>query len=488
MKCHRESVDLSKVPADAIVIGKFSDKPFSSTIDRLGAGNARALRKLADEGEITGACGNLVSLLAPAKVKAGQILVTGLGPRNEFDARIAFQACAAAAKKLAGKPRVNVVFAVSSGWGTGEVEAGVAGAFAGCRGQDLYRARKRLHLFEEMTWDGSRQGAAAKRGAILGEAIGLTRRLANEPASTLTPGVFAEETRKVAEESGMAVEVWDEQRLREENCGAFLAVSQGSVNEACLVRLTYDGRKGRSRSGPDLSLVGKGVTFDSGGLSIKPKESMIPMKFDMSGAATVLGAMRAIAALKLPIRVEAWMGMVENMIGEAAYRPGDIVTARNGKTIEIHSTDAEGRLVLADVLTVAAESRPRRVIDLATLTGSCVVALGWEASGAMTNDDTWCAEVLKAADGSGERLWQLPMYPEYETLIEGDIGDLRNVGKNWGRAGASVGGKFLAHFIGDIPWVHIDMASVFSQKPKPWLDAGATGTMVRTLVNVARGL
>jgi len=236
-----------------------------------------------------------------------------------------------------------------------------------------------------------------------------------------------------------------------------------------------------------LALVGKGVTFDSGGLSIKSSEGMKTMKLDMSGAATVLGAMHAISRLKLPINVVGLMGLVENLVSGDSYKLGDVLTARNGKTIEVLNTDAEGRLVLADVLCVAVDQGADKIIDLATLTGACVVALGEDVAGLMTNDQAWCDVVSQAAADCGERAWQLPMFPEYSEQIKSPVADIKNIGEGrWG--GAITAAKFLEEFVDGKPWTHIDIAGpAFAEKDKPHQDGGGTGAFVRTLVEVARG-
>jgi leucyl aminopeptidase len=228
------------------------------------------------------------------------------------------------------------------------------------------------------------------------------------------------------------------------------------------------------------------VTFDSGGLSIKPTDGMKTMKCDMAGAATVLGAIQAIARLKLPVNVIALCGLVENMISGESYKLGDVLKARSGKTIEVLNTDAEGRLVLADVLDVAVQQNPAKLIDLATLTGACVVALGTDVAGLMTNDQPWCDVVKSAADASGEAAWQLPMFPEYGEQIRSEVADIKNVGEGrWG--GAITAGKFLEEFVAGKPWVHIDIAGpAFYEGSKNWQDAGGSGAFVRTLVEVAR--
>jgi leucyl aminopeptidase len=235
-----------------------------------------------------------------------------------------------------------------------------------------------------------------------------------------------------------------------------------------------------------VALVGKGVTFDSGGLSIKTSDGMKTMKCDMAGAATVLGAMQAIARLKLPVNVIGLCGLVENMLSGSSYKLGDVLRARSGKTIEVLNTDAEGRLVLADVLDVALQHQPAKIIDLATLTGACVVALGNDVAGLMTNDEAWAGAVKAAAAACGESVWQLPMFPEYGEQIRSEVADIKNVGDGrWG--GAITAAKFLEEFVGGKPWVHLDIAGpAFLESSKNWIDAGASGFGVRTLVECAQ--
>jgi leucyl aminopeptidase len=243
--------------------------------------------------------------------------------------------------------------------------------------------------------------------------------------------------------------------------------------------------QGGAAGSPWLALVGKGVTFDSGGLSLKTPEGMLTMKCDMAGAATVLGAMTAIARLKLPVNVVGYMGLVENMPGGSAFKLGDILTARNGVTIEVLNTDAEGRLVLADVLSYAVDAGASHIVDLATLTGACVVALGEDVAGAFTNDQGWCDSVTAAAKTTGELVWQLPMWDLYDDLIKGDVGDIKNTGGRWG--GSITAAKFLQRFVGGKPWVHLDIAGpAFASSNKPQREGGGTGCFVRTLVELAR--
>jgi leucyl aminopeptidase len=356
----------------------------------------------------------------------------------------------------------------------------------GSRGQDLYRAERKLHPPEKLLWFGVDE-AALGRGETLGDAVNFARRLVNAPPQEIYPESLANIAADVAAECGLAGEIWDEDRLAYERCGALLAVGRGSSRPPRMAILHYDGRPtGAQEDGGLLALVGKGVTFDSGGLSIKPTDGMFTMKCDMAGAATVIAAMRAIAKLILPIRVIGLVGMVENLISGESYKLGDVLVARNGRTIEVHNTDAEGRLVLADVLSVAVDRGATRIIDLATLTGACVVALGNDVAGVMTNDQPWCDQVLAAARCCGELAWQLPMYSLYDEQIKSDVADIKNVGEGrWG--GAITAAKFLEQFVGRTSWTHIDIAGpAFREKAKPYCDAGASGQFVRTLVEVAR--
>src|SRR5262249_23252885 len=401
---------IAQAVVDAIVVGVFLDeKPgdpkAGDAMAEVDRANGGLLTKLSERQEITGKKYELTTLLAPLGISAGQLLIVGLGEREKFDAGVAFRAAGAAAKQLSGKKRAKVAFFLGD-TKAGQTEAAVAGAIVGCEGQDLYRAEKKRHPFVEILWNGTDE-ATFERGRIIGESMNLTRRLVNEPPQEIYPESFAARAAEVAAASGMGCEIWDQARLEKERCGSLLAVARGSSRPPRLVILRY---RGASADAPTLAIVGKGVTFDSGGLSLKPTDGMLTMKCDMAGAATMLGAVQAIARLKLPINVVGLAGLVENMTGPAAYKLGDVLTARNGRTIEVHNTDAEGRLVLADVLNVAVETGVAKIVDLATLTGACVVALGTETVGVMTNEQAWCDAVLDAARRTGESAWQLPMF------------------------------------------------------------------------------
>ncbi len=486
MKISLTKENAAQIEADALVVGVHADQaPVGAAAD-IDTATGGVISRLLESKEITCKKEELATLLAPAGVNAPVVIVVGLGEREKLDRGTAFRAAGAAAKQLAGKQRSRIAMlleAEASGhWPAELVESGVCGAVVGCHGQDLYRAEKKRTPFDEIVW-GSEQADAIESGRLLGESVNLTRRLVNEPPSDMNPEAFADTASVVAGQCGLEVEVWDKAKLQAENCGSLLAVARGSAREPRLVILRHNGGK---KGDAPLALVGKGVTFDSGGLSLKPSDSMKTMKCDMAGAATVFGAMQAIAKLNLPINVIGLMGLVENMVSGDSYKLGDVLRARSGKTIEILNTDAEGRLVLADVLNVAIERGAAKIIDLATLTGACVVALGMDVAGLMTNDSAWCDTVRAAADTCGEEVWQLPMFDFYGEQIKSEVADIKNIGDGrWG--GAITAAKFLEEFVEGKPWVHMDIAGpAFVEKSKSWIDGGGSGAFVRTLVEVAR--
>jgi len=473
------------IDAEALVVFLTEGGVGSAGIAAVDAATGGTLARLAAAGELAGRRYECVPLLAPAGLRAGQVLVVGLGRREEVDAGVVYRAAAAAARHLAGRPRSRVAFLADPAWNTAWLEQAVAGAAVGMVGQDLYRAEPKRTRFGTTLWIGA-DPAAVVRGTTLADGVNLARRLVNASPDHLYPESFAEEAAAVAGRTGLEIEIWDEDRLRRERCAAILAVARGSIRPPRLVLLRYRGRPRASGDHPDLALVGKGVTFDSGGLSLKPSEAMMGMKMDMAGGASVLGAIATIAALELPVDVAAGIGLVENMTGPAAYKLGDVITARSGTTIEIHNTDAEGRVVLADVLDVVRGLGPARMIDLATLTGACLVALGHDTAGLFTNDQACCDALGAAARSVGEPVWQLPMDAEFGEQIKSDVADIKNVGDGrW--AGAITAAKFLERFVGDTPWTHVDIAGpAFAEKPRPWTDGGGTGFLVRSLVELAR--
>lgn len=464
--------------ADALVIACFESDAILAPLADIDTALGGAITRLVTSGDFSGKANQTASFSTPSSVTADTVLLVGLGSEENYSAQAAAQAAGTAAKSLASRQRTKVAFFFPDK----HTSDSVAAALNGGVGQDLYRVKKSLYPIDEILWSGG-DDEAVRRGAIIGEAVSLTRTLVNEPAAEIYPASFAERALAVGNESGFKTEIWDEQKLKEENCGALLGVGQGSAKPPRLVIMRY---QGGTKGDAPLCLVGKGVTFDSGGLSLKPSDGMSTMKCDMAGAATVLGAMQAIAKLKLPVNVTGLVGLAENMVSGNSYKLGDVLTTRLGKTIEVLNTDAEGRLVLADTLDVAVRhEKAAKIVDLATLTGACVVALGEGIAGAMTNNEDWCAHVLAAAKTTGERLWQLPMDSDFTDQIQSKVADIKNIGDGrWG--GAITAAKLLEEFVGNTPWVHLDIAGpAFAEKPKSWIDAGASGCMVKTLVKLA---
>ena len=323
-----------------------------------------------------------------------------------------------------------------------------------------------------------------KYGQVIAEAVCWSRDMVNRPANRLTPTAMAGEAKQAARKFGFRCQVLNPAQMRRLGMNAVLAVAQGSKEPARFIVTEYKGPAARQKK--PLVWLGKGITFDSGGISIKPADKMEQMKYDMSGGAAVLGAIRAVANLKLPVHVVGLVPATENLPGGSAQRPGDVVRAMGGRTIEVINTDAEGRLVLADALGYAQKKvKPAAMVDLATLTGACIVALGQHAMGLMTNDEKWGNQVQAAASRSGERAWELPLWPEYAESIRSDIADVKNVGD--GKAGAITAGVFLKEFVGKTPWVHLDIAGLaWSDGTKGYQPKGATGVGVRLLVELAR--
>jgi leucyl aminopeptidase len=323
---------------------------------------------------------------------------------------------------------------------------------------------------------------AVARGVVLGEATNVARTLANEPGNHLTPRVFADTAAEVARAAGVQVEVLDESQISALQMGLLLSVAQGSVEPPRLLVLRHE--PADAVSNVTLGLVGKGITFDTGGISIKPAENMDRMKDDMSGGAAVVAAMAAIARLKVPVRCLGLVPMTENMPGGRAIKPGDVVTSAEGKTVEILNTDAEGRLVLGDALWYARRLGATHLVDLATLTGACVVALGKTTSGLFGRPQAWVDEVLAATRRAGDRSWPMPVFDDYFELLKSEIADFTNTG---GRAGGAItGALFIKEFAGDLPWVHLDIAgTAWAEETKPYQPKGATGVGVRTLVELA---
>ena len=475
---------LSGVEADVLAIGLFDgDSPLPGHLAGTPLGDL--LGRLVEAKELSRSVGDVAPLLGltGSGLSASSIVVFGLGPLEKFDAGSAFSAGVALGKKLGGRPRKHVAVALpEAGDPSSITSALLEGLIVATHGPDLRKAERSRHPFETLSIVAPQQDPdalrpAAHRGKIVGEAINLARELVNTPPAEKSPTTLADRARRVGEEAGLAVEVWDRSRIERERFGGLLGVSAGSEEPPAFVVLEYR----RGGDSPTIALVGKGVTFDSGGLSLKPSASMEDMKSDMTGAAVVLASMAAVARLGLKVNVVGYLAITENMVNGKAMRLGDVLAMRNGKTVEVLNTDAEGRLILADALSYAAEQGPSAIIDLATLTGACIVALGTKTAGLFTNEETLAGRVASASRATGERTWRMPLDDDFKDLLKSSVADLKNIGGKWG--GAVTAAKFLEQFVDGRPWVHLDIAGPsWADSESSTRDAGGTGCFVRTLV------
>jgi leucyl aminopeptidase len=423
----------------------------------------------------------------PAPIKARRVLLLGSGKAEEYGIRLLRRVAAAAARQGRNKraARIGLALQTPDGIDSHRALQEIAdGVVTGLADSDLYKDRSKKGVVEQVVvWTEDTSGAqeVLDRGRYIGEAVNFGRWLGDEPANIMTPERVATEVAEHAHELGVQCEVLDEEAIRAAGMNSLLSVAQGSTQSPRVVVLRYE-----SAAGPLLGFVGKGVTFDTGGISIKPAADMHYMKYDMCGAAAVVSAVLGLASVKAKANVIGVIGLVENMPSHTATRPGDVVRAANGKTIEIINTDAEGRLVLADALDLARKRGAERLVDLATLTGAIKVALGTAATGAMGKPQEWVDIVLEASTAAGERVWQMPLFPEYLDQLKSNIADLMNTGGRNG--GALTAGMFLQQFVADTPWVHLDIAgTAWTEKDSSWQMKGATGSMIRTLIELATG-
>ncbi len=478
MKTSTQCKRIVDFDTDALIVPVFEGKKDT----RFGAAD------LIESGEITGKSLDLVLLHHVPGVAAKRILLAGAGTVEKFDTAEMRKLTGAAIRYLKPKSVKRVALALESGYANPEYAcAAVEGAILGDYETDRYKTaaddKKSVESFTVvLESDGNGLGEGSERGRIVAEAQNFTRDLVNEPGNRLTPAKVAEAARTMAAEFGLDCEVLDRPQMEQLGMGALLGVAQGSDEPPALVIVRY--KPAQSKGGAHLGLVGKGVTFDTGGISIKPADGMEKMKYDMAGGAAMLGAMRALAQLKPPIPVSAFIPCVENMPGSRAQRPGDIVTTMSGKTVEVINTDAEGRLILADAITYARKQGCTHLVDAATLTGAIVIALGHYNVGLFANEEALRDRVLTAAKCEGERMWPMPLEEEYKEYLKSPFADLPNVGGRWG--GAITAAMFLKEFAGDTPWVHLDIAgTAWLDDGKPFLAKGPSGVAVRTLVRLA---
>jgi leucyl aminopeptidase len=445
-----------------------------------------------ETGEYKAGANETVLLHAPAGMAAKRLLIVGLGKLAKATVHSVRDAAGTAVRFA--KPRAirEVVLSLPTSDGlrsAAAVRAAVEGAFVGDFDADTYRSDRKDQSIQTFTLavageaERAEVEAAFAEGIVIGESQNFARSLVNEPGNKLTPTILGQRAAMMAQEVGLGWEVHSTEKLHELKMGAFWSVSQGSAEPPALIVLRYepDGLK----DGPVLGLVGKGITFDTGGVSIKPADNMEKMKYDMAGGAAMIGAMRAIALLKPRVRVIAVICAAENMLSGTAQKPGDVQTAMSGKTIEIINTDAEGRLVLADGLTYARQLGATHLIDAATLTGAISVALGKITAGAFSNDDAAYSKFESALAISGEKFWRLPLGDAYADLIKSDIGDIKNTGGRWG--GAIIAAEFLHVFAEDTPWIHLDIAgTAWVEDSRTFIAKGPSGIGVRSILEWVR--
>ncbi len=474
------SQPLDRIEAGALAVLLCEDSPVPAELTSASPGAEKWIADLRASGEFSGKPGELAVLHSPAGLAAKRLVVVGAGKQASCDAAAERRAASTAVRTLKQKGVKRLAWAL----GSGNAEAVAEGAILGNFEPDRYKTSgegKSLDAFLLAAPESA--STAVAKGRILAEAQNFTRELVNEPANRMTPTILAGRARDLARETGLECEVLDQDRMRQLGMGALLGVAQGSAEPPALIIVRYK-PAATPKSGDHLALVGKGVTFDSGGVSIKPSEGMEKMKYDMAGGAAVLGAMRAIAQLKPAIPVTAFVPAVENMVGSKAQRPGDIVTSLSGKTVEVLNTDAEGRLILIDALAYAQRLGCTHLVDAATLTGAVVVALGYVNVGAFTNNDAMLARVMNAAKAEGEKMWQLPLDDEYRDLLKSAFADMANIGGRWG--GAISAAWFLREFVGETPWVHLDIAgTAWLDDAKPHMAKGPSGVAVRTFARLA---
>jgi len=440
-------------------------------------------------GEVSGKPFEATLLHNPPKLKAKRLLLLGGGKARGFSAFELRRLAGAAVRTLKSRGVRSLAFVAPENGIAAEqaVKAMVEGAFVGIFDPNTYQSERKEQTIDALTivasGDAAKLRPALDAARIVGESQNFTRDLVNEPSNRMTPTILAERAKKMAQEVGLKCEIFGADKIKELKMGAFWGVAQGSDEPPALIILRYEPAGAPEK--PVLGLVGKGITFDTGGISIKPSDGMEKMKYDMAGGAAMLGAMRAIALLKPKVKVIALVCATENMPSGKAQKPGDIQTAMSGKTIEIINTDAEGRLVLADGLCYARQLGCTHLVDAATLTGAVVVALGYANAGVFANDDAYYERFQLALAKAGEKFWRLPLGDEYLEAMRSNIADLVNSGGRWG--GASTAAAFLKEFAEDTPWLHLDIAgTAWMEDNKPWIAKGPSGIAVRSLVELVK--
>jgi leucyl aminopeptidase len=481
----RSSAAPDKVAADLLAVPVFADRELGPGADAIDTALGGRLAAFMEESGFEGKPGQTLALPGGGSLTAQGALLVGVGKADDIDLDVLRNAGAALARKAA-KVRAVATTLLDAAPDLDRGDAATALAEGVLLGGYQFLQYKsdakpsKLRRVVVLGRGGNRIDNGLTRGQTISNAVLWARDLVNTPSGEKSPAQFARAAQKLLRDKGVKVEVLDPAALKKEKLGGLLGVGQGSHQSPRLVKMTYSPASAKGK----VALVGKGVVFDSGGLSLKTASGMETMKTDMSGAAAVIAAMSALRDLGVKTKVVAFTPMVENMPSGTAIRPGDVLRIRNGKTVEVLNTDAEGRLILADGLSLATEEKPDAIVDLATLTGACVVALGEKIAGLMTTNDSWGEQVRAAADRAGEPVWPLPLPDDYNALIESEIADIKNIGSG-GYGGALTAGLFLAAFVGDVPWVHLDIAGpARAGKDDGVAVRGGTGFGVRTLLQL----
>jgi leucyl aminopeptidase len=496
MQINLDTKPFASLETDALVTYLFEDSaPVQGLIAELDKLAGGLLTRLAKSGELTGKNLEFTLVHAPAGLKAARLLLVGAGKREQANPATLRKVPGAALRYLKSRGVHKLAFLVRENDLTADAAQAITeGALTADFETDKYKTdKKNDKSIESLTvsgYAGTEKNAAEKgiaRGRTIADAQNFARDLVNEPSNKLTPRILADKAEAMAKDAGLAVEVLDEKKIADLKMGALLSVAQGSVEPPRMIVITYTPANPKPGA-PVIGLVGKAVTFDTGGISIKPSDGMEKMKYDMAGGATMIGVMRALATLKPNVKVICVVPATENMPGGRAQKPGDIQTAMSGKTIEVLNTDAEGRLILADGIHYAKQLGATHLVDAATLTGAVVVALANVNVGVFGSDQAWTDKLLASAKAAGEKMWQLPTDDEYREFIKGSFADIQNISSGKG-GGAITGAMFLKEFSGDTPWIHLDIAgTAWNDDAKPWLAKGPTGVALRTLVHLVTSL
>ena len=478
---------------EALVSYVFEENPVQGRIAELDQASTGLLRKLAKSGELTGKTLEFTLIHAPAGLKASRLLLVGAGKREQWNSAVLRKLAGAALRYLKARSVKNFALLVRENHATEESAQAIAeGALAANFETDKYKTDKKngknVDTVLVAGFSDAERAAGEKalsKGRIIADAQNFARDLINEPSNKLSPRILAEKAEAMAKEASLAVQILDEKKISELKMGALLSVAQGSVEPPRVMVVTYTPAHPKPGA-PVIGLIGKAVTFDTGGISIKPADGMEKMKYDMAGGATMIGAMRAIAMLKPKVKVTAIICATENMPSGKAQKPGDVQIAMSGKSIEIINTDAEGRLVLADGLCYARQLGCTHLVDAATLTGAVVVALGYVNAGIFASDDQMYERFANANKQAGEKMWRLPLDDEYKEVIKSNIADMVNSGGRYG--GAISAAMFLKEFAEDTPWIHLDIAgTAWTEEAKPWIAKGPSGIALRSLVEFVKG-